>query len=203
MKTQGVIVVISLVAIFAITWSLKYFGRYQPFADLMSANSGSDSPRVLLQITDATIEGSTAGRRTWRVSARQIDVSQDRRLTTVSGIQNGQFFNSNKVPVVSVSANVATYQSDAAASPESLNGLVSVSGSVVAQVLKSPAPTLSCEFLTWSPQTDTIDCPGIVRVQYPDGAAALEAHGCNVDLKQNVLTAHEIIGRFKVRDGLL
>ena len=99
---RGLLVALALTLAGLSAWSLRYFQRYQPLADLMRGPGGLD--QVGLQVTDAVVTGRVGGMRRWRVAARRVTFSRDQRQVSVDGIRHGMLFDARERPLVALTA---------------------------------------------------------------------------------------------------
>ena len=152
-------------------WSLRYFKRYQPLADLMQGPAFQD--QVGLQMTDAVVTGRVDGRRRWRVAAHQITFSRDQRQVSVDGIRHGLLFDPQERPLVTLTAGGAIYQSLQPVFGAGAQGTLQVGGGLRARLLRPYGPTVTTASLGWDPGASVISSPGPVMAQFPAHAGAV------------------------------
>ncbi len=192
-------VVLIALALTALTvWSLRYFGRYQPFAELTRQGLPNRLDRIGLEVRDATAVGRVEGKRRWRVACRVITLSRDRRQVAVDGLQDGTLYDEEQRAVVSVSAGHAAYAALGEVFGESTPalGTLHLSGGIQASVLKSPKFTLLSDSLTWDALRGQVECPGVVTARYPGGTAT--GSDVTVDTHTGDLSLTRLHGVFRV-----
>ena len=171
-------------------WSLHYFKRYQPLADLMVAPSPLD--QVGLQVSDAVVTGRVGGKRRWRVAAKLITFSRDQHQVAVNGIQHGTLFDPQERPLVALTAGSAVYQSFAPVFGAGAQGFLQVTGGLQARLLRAHGPTVATASLAWDPSRSLVSSPGPVTAHFPPHAGAvsnvqLQADSAQWDARADVL----------------
>ena len=192
------LVLIALALAALTVWSLRYFGRYQPFAELTKASLSNGLDRVSLQVQNATIVGRVNGKRRWRVSCGAITLSRDRRQVVVDGIHDGTLYDSAQQAVVAVSAAHATYsafgQVFGDATPA--QGVLRLTGGIRATLSHPRVLTLQTDGLTWDALRSEIACADTVTAQTKGGMA--QGQGLTVDTRSGDLTLLRLHGNFLI-----
>ncbi len=148
-------------------WSLRYFGRYQPLAALTQNYNQPDLGQIGLQADDVLVVGHEAGRRRWRMAARTVTFSRDRRSLSVDGIRQGLLFDQKARPLISMTAARAVYQTPFGSIGGADTGTLRMDGGILAVVLSPDKPILQTQALVWDALRNQLTCPGPVTVALP------------------------------------
>ncbi len=173
-------VLIALAGVFAVllALSLRYYGHYRPFADLVGGGARPGPPPASLRVTDAVVTGRTNGRMRWRIQARSITLSQDRTQVTVQGIHDGLLFAPTGRALFSLKAGQAVYQKPFGLSlldtpGNAAGGFLTVGGGIEGRALQAGGPTLSSDTLTWDFVHNEVRTLGRTQARFPPGAHAI------------------------------
>lgn len=147
-------------------WSLRYFGRYQPFADLTNGQMNAFSAPGL-EVSDAMITGRQGGKRRWRVAARQITVSRDRRAITVSGITDARLFDAQERPLLSAQAGQASYEAPLFGLIFGASNVLRLTGGIHARALRPAGLTLQTDSLVCNLTLNQVSTVGQVTARLP------------------------------------
>ncbi len=171
-RVQWMLLLVTAAFVGVTLWSWRALGRYQPFADITRAARAS---RVGIQIADAAVSGRSAGRLRWRVSARAIVFSADRREAIAQGIHDGLLYDGRGRAALSVAAGRAVYATPPGvlgvgnAPPE---GTLHMDGGIRAAVLRAGGPVLTATALAWDALSGQARCFGTVTARFPGGMAS-------------------------------
>jgi len=172
-------------------WSLRYFSQYQPLTGLGQNYAQADLSQVGLEAGDVLVIAHEQGRRRWRVSARTLTLSRDRRTVGVDGIRQGILYDAGGRPEVSLTAGHALYQTPFGQIGAGPVGTLRVDGGVRAVLLNARRPVLMSQALVWDPLRSELTSPGPLTATVPrlsvtagngsydkpTGAASAPAHG--------------------------
>ena len=76
-------------------WSLRYFSRYQPLTAFGQDYAQPGLGQIGLEANDVLVVAHEDGQRRWRVSARTLTFSRDRRTVSVDGIRQGLLYDTD------------------------------------------------------------------------------------------------------------
>lgn len=171
---------IALAGVFAVVLalSLRYYGHYHPFADLVGGTARLSTPPASLRVTDAVVTGRANGRARWRIKARSITLSQDRSQVTVQGIHDGVLFAPTGRALFSLKAGQAVYQKPFGISlldtpGNATGGFLTMGGGIVGRALLPGGPTLSSDTLTWDLAHSEVRSLGRTQAHFPPGPHAI------------------------------
>lgn len=196
-----ILVVLLALALGGLTvWSLRYFGRYQPFANFLNQSSSGLS-QVGVQVQGATVIGRDRGKPRWRITCRTITFSRDWRQVTVDGITNGVLYDPVGRPNVRVVAAHASYESPVGLLGEQIAGmgLLRLDGGVRATMPARPGWALATSGLVWDASRNQARCVGVVTARYPGGAAT--ASDALVNMRTGDLILHNLRGTLQIPPG--
>ncbi len=152
------------VAVFAAV-SLHYF-QTQTLAAFPSA--GQTGPeQAALEADDVQVVGRSGGKVRWRFAARVATLSQDRRTLSVGGIHRGAMYAADGRPVVTLTADHASYATPFGVLGMSGMGTLRVDGHVRASVVSAAHPGLRTEQILWDSASNTLSCPGTATAVMP------------------------------------
>ena len=196
---------ITILAAVTVFYSLRHFGKYQPYADLLQNSDGFPVSRIGISMQEATVEGrSSVGKRLWRVTASVIEISKDRRTVSATKLHNGTTYSSSGDKTLEFSAAYATYSVPYGySSSTDIGSNLLVNGGIYARATQFGKPVFTTPTLTWDPNRNLIVFPGQVNVNYPNGTAVVKAQNLEYDIQSGNLVAHRITGLFKVDKSLL
>ena len=147
-------------------WSLRYFGRYQPFADLSNGQMNAfNAPG--LEVSDAVVTGRQDGKRRWQVAARQITVSRDRRTVTVNGITDARLFDAQERPLLSAQAGQASYETPLFGLIAGASSILHLAGGIHARALRPAGLTLQTDGLLCNLTLNQVSTVGPVSARLP------------------------------------
>lgn len=153
-----------LVAVFAAI-SLHYF-QSQTLA--ASPSTGQIGPeQAALEADDVQVVGRSGGKVRWRFAARLATLSQDRRSLSVAGIHRGGMYAADGHPVVTLTADHASYATPFGVLGMGGMGTLRVDGHVLASVTGAGRPSLRTEQILWDSASSTLTCPGVVTAAMP------------------------------------
>lgn len=165
LRTLLVLVGIAFVGLTA--WSLRYFSRYQPLAALTHNYAQPGLGQIGLQADDVLVIGHDRGRRRWRMAARRVTFSRDRRSLSIDGIRQGLLYDKTAKPLVSVTAGHASYQTIFGSFSASSSGTLRMDGGIHAVVLTPQRPILQAQALLWNSLQNQMSSPVPVTVTLP------------------------------------
>ena len=146
--------------------SLRYFSKYQPLTALTGGLTGP-GPQIALEADDVQVVGRSAGKVRWRMAARTVTLSRDRRVLTVRQIRRGALYAADGRPSVLLTAQQASYTTPFGLLGLSGVGALRVSGSVRAQVQSPEHPSLRTEQIVWDSVSNQLSCPTSVTATLP------------------------------------
>ena len=201
MRWDGrILVVLLALALGGLTvWSLRYFGRYEPFANFLQGGSGLG--QIGVQVRGATVIGRDRGRPRWRLVCRTITFSRDWRQITLDGITQGVLYDPSGRPNIRVSAGRASYDSPVGLLGEQIAGvgLLRLDGGVRATLPARPGWSLATPGLVWDAARNQARGVGIVTTRYPAGGAT--ASDVLVNTKTGDLFLHNLRGTLQIPPG--
>lgn len=192
-----VAVVLVAVALGALTvWSLRFFGRYQPFAGL--GQTPSRPSQIGIQLQGPTVIARDHGHRRWRVSCRTLTFSRDWRQVSVDGITSGILFDAQGRPAVAIRAGHAAYDAPAGVLSDQpiAVGELRLDGGIRATLSSRPGFILQGDGLLWDATRGRARCLGTVVARYPGGRAT--GTDVTVDTRTGDLALRELRGTLAV-----
>lgn len=176
----------------AAAWSLRYFSRYQPLTSLAQTYIQPGLGQIGLEAHGVRAVGHVGGHRRWRVSARTLTFSRDRRTLSAEGITQGVLFNAQGRPAASLVADQATYQTPFGTLDTAIAGTLQLNGNVRAVVLGPQRPVLQTRSLVWDTFRSRISSPGPATVTLPRlsvaaGGAAYDIPGGGANAARGTL----------------
>lgn len=145
--------------------SLRYF-QNQTLAALPGVGAAGPA-QAGLEADDVQVVGRSGGKVRWRFAARIATLSQDRRSLAVGGIHRGAMYAADGRPVVTLTADHASYATPFGVLGLSGMGTLRVDGHVQASVAGAAHPSLRTEQLLWDSASNTLFCPGAVTAAMP------------------------------------
>ena len=172
-------------------WSLRYFSRSQMLSALGQDYAQPGLGQIGLKAADVLVVAHEQGQRRWRVSARTLTLSRDRRSVSVDGIRQGTLYDAGGKPEVTLDAGHAFYATPFGQIGTGAMGTLRVDGGVRAVLLSAQRPVLTSSALVWEPVLSRLTSPGPVTASVPKlsvtagngsydkprGAASLAARG--------------------------
>ncbi len=153
--------------VLAAAWSLRYFSRYQPLTSLAQTYIQPGLGQIGLEAHGVRAVGHVGGHRRWRVSARTLTFSRDRRVLSADGVTQGLLYNAQGRPAASLAADHATYQTPFGTLDTAVAGTLQISGSVRAVMLGPQRPVLQTQGLVWDTFRSQVSSPGPATVTLP------------------------------------
>ncbi len=148
-------------------WSLRYFSRYQPLTAFGQSYAQPGLGQIGLEAHDVLVVAHEGGRRRWRVSARTLTFSRDRRTVSVDGIRQGLLYDAGGKPEVSLAAGRAVYQTPFGQIGMATAGTLRVEGGVRAVLLGAQRPVLTSQALVWDSGRSELSSPGPITAAVP------------------------------------
>ncbi|MDQ2798615.1 MAG: hypothetical protein M3Y13_03105 [Armatimonadota bacterium] len=148
-------------------WSLRYFSRYQPLTSLAQSYVQPGLGQIALQATDVLVVAHEGGRRRWRVSARTLTFSRDRRTVSVDGIKQGLLYDAQGRPEASLTAGHAVYQTTFGPISDSALGILRMDTQIRAVLLNASHPVLQSQALVWNSLNNHLSSPGPLTAALP------------------------------------
>ncbi len=164
-RTVLIIVGIALTVLAA--WSLRYFSGVEPLTVLSKKYAQSGLGQIGLQAGDAVVVGHERGHRRWRMAARTVTFSRDRRSLTVDGIRDGILYDTRTYPLVSVNAAHAVWQTPLGTLSAANAGTLKLDGGVLARVLTREHPILQSQAVDWDSLRNQVVSPGPLSAAVP------------------------------------
>ncbi|MGC8834343.1 MAG: LPS export ABC transporter periplasmic protein LptC, partial [Armatimonadota bacterium] len=154
---QHCICCVRVIGAVAFTLCLIAVGTKLLVAPNLGSNEAGEAlrrPAPVVRMRGAGIVLKSKGNRLWEMDADSIEVSQDRRTTTMDGLKNGRLYKGGK-PVVTLTAARAVYDSQTRA--------LRVFGGVTATT--ASGLILTTDVVEWSEKSRRLICPGKVVVR--------------------------------------
>jgi len=170
MSPRSLRLLLSLVGIAFVgltAWSLRYFAHYQPLTALGQSYARPDLGQIGLEADDVLVVAHEGGRRRWRVSARTLTLSRDRRTVSVDGIRQGILYDTGGRPEVSLTAGRAVYQTPFWGGDVSAAGTLRVDKDVRAVIFSPQRPVLTSQALVWDSLRSQLASPGPITAVVP------------------------------------
>jgi len=161
------LIVVGIALSLGAAWSLRYFSGIEPFTALTKSYVQPGLGQVGLQATETRIIGYDRGKTRWRMAARTLTFSRDRRSLAVEGIRQGTLYDSRGRPIVSITADHALWQTQFGTLDLANSGMLRLDGGIVARVNISDHPVLQSQSLIWDSQRNTITSPGTLTAAVP------------------------------------
>ncbi len=172
-------------------WSLRYFSHSQMLTALGQDYAQPGLGQIGLKAGDVLVVAHEQGRRRWRVSARTLTLSRDRRSVSVDGIKQGTLYGADGKPEISLDAGHALYATPFGQIGTGAMGTLRVDGGVRAILLSAQRPVLTSRALAWDAARSELSSPGPVTASVsrlsvtagngtydkPPGAATESARG--------------------------
>ena len=156
------------IAFVALTaWSLHYFSRYQPLTSLAQNYVQPGLGQIALQASDVLVVAHEGGRRRWRVSARTLTFSRDRRTVSVDGIKQGLLYDERGRPEAALTAGHAVYQTTFGPISSAAAGTLQMDTQIRAVLLNAQRPVLQTQVLTWDSLRGELSSPGPLTATVP------------------------------------
>ena len=168
LRTLRILLIAVGIAFVVLTaWSLRFFGRYQPLAALTQNYTQPGLGQIGLQANDVLVVGHEAGRRHWRMAARTVTFSRDRRALDVIAIRQGLLYDQKTRPLISLTAGHASYQTPFGTIGGVNTGTLRMDGGILATVLTPDKPILQTQALVWDALRDQLISPGPLTAALP------------------------------------
>ena len=148
-------------------WSLQYFSRYQPLTSLAQTYLQPGLGQIALQATDVLVVAHEGGRRRWRVSAKTLTFSRDRRTVSVDGIRQCLLYDAQGRPEASLIAGHAVYQTQFGPVGDAAAGTLRMTTQIRAVLLDTQRPVLMAESLAWDSQRNELSSPEPLTATLP------------------------------------
>ena len=156
-----------IVLTFLAAWSLRYFSGVEPLMALSKNYTKPGLGQIGLQAGVALVIGHERGHRLWRMSARTMTFSRDRRSLTVDGIRQGILYDSHERPLVSLTAGHAVWQTPFGALNFSNAGTLRMDRGVLATILIPERPLLQSQAVVWDSEHTQVVSPGPLSAAIP------------------------------------
>lgn len=148
-------------------WSLRYFSRYQPLTSLAQSYAQPGLGQIALQATDVLVVAHEGGRRRWRVSAKTLTFSRDRRTISVDGIKQGLLYDGQGRPEASLTAGHAVYQTTFGPISDAALGILRLDTQIRVVLLNAQHPVLQSQALVWDSLQNRLSSPGPLTAALP------------------------------------
>lgn len=170
--------------------SVVAFKRYLPYTGMNLAPK--QPPGVVLAMDNAYLVGLGHNGKLWSIKAKKVEISQDRVVTTVSGITDGKIYDKGKI-ALKVRAGRATYNTY-------IRDLVLTNG---VRIESLDGQTISGPGASWNSAMGMLRSQGPVTVETK--WSTLTADPLIVDLRNKEMCMWRINMRVNMRqaDGLL
>jgi len=156
------------IAFVALTaWSLRYFSHYQPLTSLSQGYLQPGLGQIGLEASDVLVVAHEDGRQRWRVAAKTLTFSRDRRTVSVEGIRQGLLYDLRGKPEASLRAGHAVYQTMFGTIGTTGGGILRMDTDVHAVLLSSQQPVLETQGLVWDSLRNELSSPGRLTATLP------------------------------------
>lgn len=201
--TRFLLIATALILAVVTAWSLKYFGRYQPFADLIRAAGGTGPGGIELRVDNAQVVGHAGGRKRWRMSARTVTFRQGHQQVVVDGIHAGQLFDAAGRTLLTLAAGRADYAMPTGTLGAGPGSLLRVSGGIRATALRPRRFALQTPALVWDSDRAVVRAPGPLTLTLPGGAGMAVAQNVVYETRTGDLSLTAMRGTFRLPPGVL
>ena len=147
--------------------SLRYFSSGDPLKALTGGGMLSETGQIALEADDVQVVGRSAGKIRWRMTARSVALSRDRRVIAIEGIRRGALYAADGKPAVSLTASRASYETPFGMLGLGSAGVLRVEENVQASVLTPAHPNLRSQLILWDSQSNELSSPGAVTASLP------------------------------------
>ncbi len=147
--------------------SLRLFSEQGPLAAFSSGGQMDETQQIGLEADDVQVVGHSAGAVRWRMAAKTVTLSRDRRMISVQGIRRGALYGTNNRPSVSLTADAAQYTTPFGMVGISGLGSLRMDGNVKASVLSAAHPSIQTQSLVWDASSNALSCPLPVTAVLP------------------------------------
>lgn len=196
-KPVNALVLLIVLAVALTTYLYRYYGRYQPFADLVS-QSVAQSSDIGIEINDASIVVRSHGHSRLHVSAGKIEFSRDRRTITIDNLHDGVLYDNAGRPAVRVAAGEVVYTTPTADLSDTTDSSLRLTGGVTASTVHSGGPTISTDDVVWNAYRKTVTTARPVRITFPHESGKATANGVVYYVDSHNLTTGPIQGTFHI-----
>jgi hypothetical protein len=169
---------LALIAGLILLISLFAFRRYLPYVG--GSLVAPQPPSVVLQMSNARFVGLNHKGKIWSLRAKNVEIGQNRYLTTLTGITQGRIFDSGKV-AMQVEAGRAVYNS--MAGDLAMDDGISLVG--------ADGQQLTARGANWNSTTSSLRSTGRVLYQSRWGKASTDR--VLVDMKNKEMTMWNVI----------
>ncbi len=165
----------ALIAGLILLVSVLVFRRYLPYVG--GTLTPEQPPAVVLEMRSAYFVGFGHQTKLWSLKARQVEIGQNRNVTSLTGISDGRIFDGGK-PVLGVEAGKAVY--DSAAGDLKMDEGISLTG--------SDGQKISAAGAHWNSATSLLRSNGRVRYEAPWGKASTDSVTVDMTTKEMTMT---------------
>ena len=148
-------------------WSLRFFSRDLPLTAFGRGYAQAGLGQIGMEASDVLVVAHEAGRRRWRVSARTLTFSRDRRTVSVDGIRQGLLYDTGGKPEVSLTAGHAVYETPFGQVGLGGAGTLRLDTSVRAVLFSAQRPVLTSQALVWDSGRGALSSPGPMVAAVP------------------------------------
>jgi len=166
LNTRVLLVCIGIAVAALAAASLRYFSQYQPLPGMTGGQIGG-AEQAALEADNVQVVGRSGGKIRWRVAARTAALSRDRRVITVTRIRRGAMYAADGRPLVSLTADRASYATPFGILGVGGAGSLQVEGNVKASVISAAHPSLRTQQVVWDTVSSTLSCPAPVSAAMP------------------------------------
>lgn len=158
--------------------SLLVFRRYLPYVG--SSLAPSQPPSVVLQMRNAYFVGLNRKGKLWSLKAKNVEIGQNRFLTTLTGITQGKIFDAGK-PVLQMEAGRAVYNS--------IVGDMAMDEGI--RLIGADGQTLTADGADWNSASSSLRSTGKVLYESEWGKASTDR--MLVDMKSKEMTMWNVV----------
>jgi len=166
LNTRVLLVCIGIAVAALAVASLHYFSQYQPLPGMNVGQLGG-AEQAALEADNVQVVGRSGGKIRWRVAARAAALSRDRRVISVTRIRRGAMYAADGRPLVSLTADRASYATPFGILGVGGAGSLQVEGNVKASVISAAHPSLRTQQVIWDSVSGTLSCPVQVSAAMP------------------------------------
>jgi len=182
----------AVVAIATTAVSLKYLGRYQPFADLIRRSE--EMPDLSLEARDVTVAARRHGHKNWTIHASSIRFSRDHRSIQGTGIDHGKLFDDHGKALLTFAAGRAAYTTPLGEMAPDRFATLSLSDGIRLAGAGRQAPTLTAQTASWDARKGTAVVPGDVRIDFPSHTGRAICRDVSINTRTGDISVAHIHG---------
>jgi len=170
-----------------LVWAFLYLKALHPFGSVGTDLGDKHLAGVALRFDEAALVGWADGEKVWRIQARTVDVSKDRRRATFRGITRGYLLKKGR-RIASISANEVVY--------DTITHNISVPGT--AEVEVEDGPSLKANDIYWNAATSRLEC--LAEVSATVNGSTVHGERMVADLEKKELKIWKVRGVIRLEN---